>query len=385
MSVIIQEFVGTRQGRWYYPIIAGTAQSYNYYPFSYLKPDDGLCVAAIGCGCHVVNGGAAYRFSPRSPKLENAGSGSRIDGTQRTFYALDMERPVCDLLSGAEATLECLDISEAEANPDFAMTASTFNTADDRLEPGIYGKGPKIINFAPILKYDLFPFAEVLDAVLDIGSKSMGLPVEIEYALSMENSKPVFYFLQIKPLIQNMDRQDTDLDLLDVEDCLLVSGMSMGNGRDTSIDDIICVEPEVFSTAHTVEIAKEISELNTMLKAAGRRYVLIGPGRWGTRDFSLGIPVNFPQISFSRIIVETDLPSFSVESSQGSHFFHNVTSMNIGYLSVHRGRGRDQIDWEWLKSLPCEKKLQFCRWSRPAQPLNIVMDGRAGITVIYKR
>jgi hypothetical protein len=159
----------------------------------------------------------------------------------------------------------------------------------------------------------------------------------------------------------------------------------MGNGNDTSISDIVWVDPEIFSSAQTVEIAREIDELNRLLKAHDRRYVLVGPGRWGTRDFSLGIPVKYPQISFARVIVETNLPNFNVESSQGSHFFHNLTSMNIGYLSVSPGRDRDRIDWEWLKSLSCEKKLQFCRWSGSAQPLNIVMDGRVANTVIFKQ
>jgi hypothetical protein len=295
-----------------------------------------------------------------------------------------MERNEFDLLPGSDATLECLDIAEAEANPDFAMTVSTINREDDRLEPGIGNRGPRIVNFAPILKYDQFPFAEVVDAVLDVGSKSMGLPVEIEFAVSMENKKPVFYFLQLKPLTQHTGKLDTDLSEIDPVDCFVVSGRSMGNGRDTSVGDIVWVDPEIFSSAQTVEIAKEIDELNGLLKARDRRYVLVGPGRWGTRDFSLGIPVKYPQISFARVIVETNLPNFSVESSQGSHFFHNLTSMNIGYLSVSPGRDRDHVDWEWLKSLPCEKKLRFCRWSSAAQPLNIVMDGRVANTVIFK-
>jgi hypothetical protein len=159
----------------------------------------------------------------------------------------------------------------------------------------------------------------------------------------------------------------------------------MGNCRDTSISDIVWVDPDFFSSMRTVEMAEEIAVLNSMLKESKKHCVLIGPGRWGTRDFTLGIPVSFPQISFSRIIVETDLPGFRVEASQGSHFFHNVTSMNIGYLSVSMGRLRDHIDWEWLRSLDCEKKLSFCRWSKTPEPLNIVMDGHTGNTVIYKR
>jgi hypothetical protein len=385
MAVIIQELAGTRHGRWFYPIISGTAQSYNYYPVSYLKPADGLCVAAVGLGCYVVEGRAAFRFSPRYPKLDVVAAGARIEGSQRNFFALDMEQDEFDLLPGSDATLECLDISEAEANPDFAMTVSTINREDDRLEPGIGGRGLRIVNFAPVLKYDLFPFAEVVDAVLDVGSKSMGLPVEIEFAVSKDDEKPVFYFLQLKPLTQNSGRLENDLSVIDPDDCFVISGRSMGNGRDNSISDIVWVDPEIFSSAQTVAIAKEIEELNGLLKTCGRRYVLIGPGRWGTRDFSLGIPVKYPQISLARVIVETDLPNFSVESSQGSHFFHNLTSMNIGYLSVSPGRDRDRVDWEWLKSLPGEKKLQFCRWSCSALPLNIVMDGRVANTVIFKQ
>jgi hypothetical protein len=295
-----------------------------------------------------------------------------------------MEQPVCNLVPDADATLACLDINEAESNQYYPMTVSTYNREDDRLEPGI-GKGLKIVNFAPILKNDLFPFAETLDIVLDVGSKSMGLPVEIEFALNMENGKPVFYFLQLKPLIQSFGKQETDLGTPDIKDCFIISGRSMGNGRDNSISDIIWVDPEAFSTAHTAAIAEEIGFLNGKLKTCGRRYVLVGPGRWGTRDYSLGIPVNFPQISFSRVIVETDLPNFKVEPSLGSHFFHNVTSMNIGYLSVTSQRGNDHVDWDWLKLLGCEEKLKFCRWSRTAQPLSIVMDGRIGSAVIYKR
>ena len=396
MAVIIQELVGNHQGRWYYPIISGIAQSYNYYPISYLKPDDGLCISAIGLGYHVVDGGAAFGFSPRYPKLDSPASGLLIEGTQRTFYAMDMERLTNNLVLGYETTIECLEIKEAENNPDFAMTASTYNREDDRLDPGIGSQGIRIINFAPILKHDLFPFAEVLDAVLDVGSKSMGLPVEIEFAVSRDNEKLVFYLLQLKPLIQNTDKQETNFEQLVEDDCFIISGRSMGNGRDSTITDIVWVDPETFSSSHTVLIAREIEELNNMLKAQGRRYVLAGPGRWGTRDFALGIPVGFTQISCSRVIIETDLPNFSVESSHGSHFFHNVTSMNIGYLSVSPGRAvsgecgasggciNDRFDWEWLKTLYCEKRLKFCAWSRTEQPLNIVMDGRAGKTVIFK-
>ena len=384
MAVVVQELVGRRRGRWYYPLIAGTAQSYNYYPISYLKPDDGLCVAALGLGPYVVEGGAAHRFSPRYPKIDVVAPGRSLNGTQRWFYALDMERLDFDLSAGEEATLARLDLSEAEKDRGFSLVASTWNIEDDRLEPGVSARGPRIIDFAPVLKYDLFPFAAVVDAVLEVGTKSMGIPVEIEYAVSEDGPDlaPVFYILQIKPLIQRSDKIVIDLGALVKGECLVASDRCMGNGRIHGVRDLVFIDPESWDRSDTETIAKEIASLNESIKAEGRYYALIGPGRWGTRDRWLGVPVSFAQISNAKAIVEADLPDFSVDSSLGSHFFHNVTAMNIGYFSAAYGSTSSFVDWDALASLPVHAKTAHCVHARTGDDIDISMDGRLGHGVI---
>jgi len=384
MAVVIQELVGRKRGRWFYPLVAGTAQSYNYYPISYLKPDDGLCVAALGLGPYVVEGGEAHRFSPRYPKLDVVAPGRTINGTQRWFYALDMERRDFDLSVGEEATLARLELSDAEEDPSFAMVASTWSIEDDRLEPGISARGPRIVDFAPILKYDLFPFAAVVDAVLEVGSKSMGLPVEIEYAISEDGPEgaPIFYLLQLKPLIQRFDKVQIDLGALVKGDCLVASDRCMGNGRVQGIRDLIFVDPGLWDRSATETIAREITQLNDSLKAENRHYVLIGPGRWGTRDHWLGIPVAFAQISNAKAIVEADLPDFRIDSSLGSHFFHNVTAMNIGYFSAAWGAPSSFVDWASLALLPVHARTAHCVHARTDEDIDIAMDGRLGHGVI---
>ncbi len=384
MAVVIQELVGTRRGRWYYPLISGTAQSYNYYPVSYLKPDDGLCVAALGLGPYVVEGGESHRFCPRYPKLDVVAPGRGLGGTQRWFYALDMERLDFDLTQGEEATLSRLDVSEAEPDPGFAMVASTWSVEDDRLEPGVSARGPRIVDFAPVLKYDSFPFAAVVEAVLEVGTKSMGIPVEIEYAVSEDGpgGAPVFYMLQIKPLIQRSDRVSVDLGAVVKGECLVASERCMGNGRVHDVSDIVYVDPSRWNPADSGAIAAEIAGLNERLKAEGRPYALVGPGRWGTRDHSLGVPVNFSQISNAKAIVEADLPDFRVDSSLGSHFFHNVTAMNIGYFSAAYGSPSSFVDWDALAALPLVARTEHCSLVRVERELEILMDGSRGHGVI---
>lgn len=384
MAVVVQELVGTRQGRWFYPLIAGTAQSFNYYPVAYIKPDDGLCIAALGLGPYVVEGAASQRFCPRYPKLDVVPPGHGTGGSQRWFYALDMERLDFDLSLGEEATLARLDIDEAEANPGFSKIASSWNVDDDRLEPGLSARGPRIIDFAPVLKHDVFPLAKVVDAVLEVCAKSMGIPVEIEYAVADagQDASPVFYLLQIKPLIRRSDKVNVDLGSLVKDECLVSSDRCMGNGRVGGIRDIVYVDPAAWNRLETESIAAEIATLNDALKSEGRRYILIGPGRWGTRDHWLGIPVSFAQICNARAIVEADLPDFRVDSSLGSHFFHNVTAMNIGYFSVAHGSATSFVHWEALSALPVHARTAHCVHVRVEDEFDLSMDGRLGHGVV---
>ncbi len=380
MAIVVQELVGSRVGGHYYPIMAGTAQSFNYYPVSYLKPDEGLCVAALGLGQYVVEGGESFRFCPRWPKMDVVANEHRLSGTQRWFYALDMERLDFDLSAGEEATLDRLDLERAEENPHFHLVASTWSVADDRIEPGTSARGPRFVDFAPVLKYDAFPLAPVVDAVLEVCSRSMGIPVEIEYAVGMDGPEgaPAFYLLQIKPLIQNADKVSVDADALDRASCLAASDRCMGNGRISGLTDIVYVDPGRWDLDRTEDIALEIGAMNAELKAEGRGYLLIGPGRWGTRDRRLGVPVGFAQISGAKAIVEADLPDFQVDSSLGSHFFHNVTAMNIGYFSVRHGSPSAFVDWDAIAALPVASRSEHCVHVRTDKPFSVLMDGRKG-------
>ncbi|MBP7263555.1 MAG: pyruvate, phosphate dikinase [Spirochaetia bacterium] len=386
MAVVVQELVGARRGRWFYPLIAGTAHSYNYYPVSYLKPDDGLCVAAFGLGPYVVEGGESYRFSPRYPKLDVVSPEQRKSGGQRWFYALDMERLDFDLSAGEDATLARLDLSEAEDDPLLGLVVSTWNSQDQRLEPGTSERGPRLVDFAPVLKYRALPFAEAIEAVLEVCSKSMGIPVEIEYAVNVDGPerRPVLYLLQIKPLIQNAEKISVDADSANKGDCLVLSDRCMGNGRIADIGDLVYVDPARWDPLRTEAMASELERVNASLVAAGRPYILVGPGRWGTRDRFLGVPVNFAQISGAKAIVEADLEDFRVESSLGSHFFHNVTAMNIGYFSVPWGSPSAFVDWDAIRALPVLWQGDYCVHVRTQSPLDLLMDGTRGHGAVLK-
>lgn len=385
MAVVIQELVGSRHGDYYYPHVSGVAQSYNYYPVSYAKPEDGLCVAALGLGTWVVGGGASHRFCPKYPKLEVLAPDQALENTQRNFHALDVRNSTPDLFAGEMASLSELPISKASGDRKFSLVASTWDTEDLRFVPGDSGRGPKVIDLANILKHNALPFAEAIAMILDIGSRSMGTPVEIEYALNLDEptGTPALYILQLKPLIHLQDKVNIDLSAVDRSDCFICSDKTMGNGRDTGLFDIVWVDPDSFDRAKTLEMAAEIEEIDAQLKKLGRRYILLGPGRWGTRDRWLGIPVSFAQISRAKIIAEVDLPDFIIDSSLGSHFFHNLTSMSIGYMKISRGEG-GYIDWDWLRSMPTQMRTAHCRWTSLETAVDVRMDGRASKAVVLK-
>lgn len=386
MAVVVQELVGSRRGRWFYPHAAGTAQSRNYYPVGELRPEDGLCVAALGLGSYVVGGGPAHRFCPRYPKLDVLPPDRLMGCSQRTFKALDLELPEPDILAGDEAALRDLDISAAETDPLFRLLASTWDRSGARLVPGLEIPGPRVVDLANILKNEALPFAEAMAMVLDMGERSMGTPVEVEYALNLDEASgvPALYLLQLKPLIRSEGGAPVSLDGVDPAEVFVSSERSMGNGRDSGIADVVWVDPRTFDRGATAAAAREIEELDRELKAAGRRYLLLGPGRWGTRDPWLGVPVAFTQISMARVIVEAAIPELRVESSLGSHFFHNVTSMNIGYFTAP-GTDEGRVDWDWLYSFEPERRTAHCARTRLPEPMDILMDGSAGRAVVLKR
>ncbi|MCX6325391.1 MAG: pyruvate, phosphate dikinase [Bacteroidia bacterium] len=385
MAVVIQEVVGNRFEDAFYPHISGTAQSFNFYPVAHITQQDGFAVMAVGLGHYVVEGERAFRFSPAYPSLDIISHKDLYKNSQVRFYAVDMAKKELNLLEGENAGLVSLDISHAEKHGTLKHSASVLNTDNDTITPGLDAPGPRVINFADILKYDHIPLASTLKVVLDVVMEAFGSPVEIEFAVDLTKDKAgnaSFYLLQIKPLVGSDASYSVDPDSIYNEDLILVTKRSMGNGVINDITDMIYIEPGKFNNMLTNEMANEIDRINEKMLRENRRYVLLGPGRWGTKDRFLGIPVVWPQISNAKIIVEVSLPDFHVDASLGSHFFHNVTSLNVGYFSINQGSHDETIIWGKLRKQKLIEKGQFFRHIRFEKPLLIRMDGRKGMAVI---
>jgi len=385
MAVVIQAVVGKRYEDIFYPHLSGTAQSFNFYPVANMTPHDGFAVAAVGLGQYVLDGERAYRFSPSFPALDIVSINDLTRYSQMEFYAINMACNEVDLLKGENAGLVKMDISRAEEDGTLKHAASVYSLDNDTLIPGLYDAGPRVINFANILKYDYIPLAKTLKTVLEVVREAFGAPVEIEYAVDLdkdENGRATFYLLQIKPLVGSGAGYSIDPESVYTDDMLLVSRKSMGNGLIDDLTDIIYIEPDLFDNLKTNEMAAEIDAINRKMMSQGRKYVLIGPGRWGTKDRFLGIPVAWPQISNAKVIVEVSLPHYHIDASQGSHFFHNVTSMNIGYLSVNEATAEGVVMWDRLSKQKEIGKGTFFRHVRFAKPLVIRMDGKIGMAVI---
>ena len=386
MAIVIQEVVGNLYGCCYYPHISGTAQSYNYYPVAHMEPEDGYAVAAVGLGQYVVEGEKAYRFSPKYPKIQINTPEELLKGSQVRFYAVNMDKSELDLLEhGQDAGLVGLEISEAEKQGTLRHCASVYDPEGDRIVAGLDAKGPRIVNFADILQYNYTPLAETLELILKVVKESLGAPVEIEYAVDLEKDKlgrTSLYLLQIKPLVGATEDFEINLDEIDRDSTLLFAERSMGNGKVEDIRDIVYIQPEKFDRTKTRDILPELEDKNAEMVRQNKKYVLIGPGRWGTRDRFIGIPVAWPQISNARVIVEMSLPDFPLDASLGSHFFHNVTSMNVGYLSVQYDSDADFIDWEKFTMQKVISEGEFIRHIEFEEPLTIIMDGKKRTSLI---
>lgn len=387
MAVVIQQIVGRRYGTRFYPLISGVGQSYNYYPFSYMAPEDGVGMLVLGLGRQVVGGGPSFRFCPTYPKLEMLTPEELVRNSQRNFLALDMEKNTVNLFAGEDATLIKLDLKTAEEDGTLADVASTWNFEDGRLDPGIMSRGPRVINFANILQFETYPLARAIKHILNVSNEALEAPVEIEFAVDIDNegsSSPVFYLLQLKHMLRDSDEFSINKSDIKRDQLMLYADNGMGNGRIEEIADVVWIDPDVFDKSCTEEMALEVQALNVKLRESGRRYILLGPGRWGTRDRWLGIPITWPQASYAKVIVEYSLEGFRVDASMGSHFFHNVTTMNIGYFSVRQDSGEGFIDWNWLRSQPVAEKLKYFTHTRLDCGLGVLMDGRKGIFAVYK-
>ena len=387
MAVVIQEVVGNHFDHYFYPHLSGVGQSYNFYPFAHMKPDEGFAVAAVGLGRYVVDGNKAYRFSPQYPGTEINSTKDQFRNSQVKFYAVDLKKQDLDLLEGEMAGLSELDIEVAEEHGTLTHCASVYNPDSDTMYPGLSKSGPRIVNFANILKYNYIPFAKTIEVVLALGKDAMGTAVEIEFAVDLkkdQKGRASFYILQIKPLISNSMECHIDMKEEREEDILLYSVQGMGNGIVDDITDVIYADINRFNKSKTQEMALEIERINQEMIKQKRKYVLIGPGRWGTRDRWIGIPVKWHMISNARVIVETSFDDFPLDASSGSHFFHNVTSMNVGYFSVQPEMSESYIDYQKLEGQQLISKGEFFNHVRFDSPMSIKMDGRKRIYLITK-
>ncbi len=388
MAVVIQETVGNQYGSYFYPHISGVAQSYNFYPFAHMKPEEGFGLAAVGLGKYVVEGNRAYRFSPRYPGTEINSPKDQFRNSQVKFYAVDLKNKTPNLLEGEIAGLTLEDIGVSEKHKTLNHCVSTYNSESNTIYPGLTRPGPRIVNFANILRYNYVPLAKTLEVVLELGKDAMGTAVEIEYAVDLNKDKhgrASFYILQIKPLIGSGMECSINMNKIQKKSIVLFSKQGMGNGCIENVRDVIYVDSEKFDKSKTELIADEIEAFNQEMIEKDRPYVLIGPGRWGTRDRWIGIPVKWYQISHARIIVETSLDEFPLDASSGSHFFHNVTTMNVGYFTVQPELSESYIKYDLLSSAKLEKKGEFFNHVSFKKPLVIKMDGRKRIYCIHKK
>ncbi len=389
MAILIQDVTGSRFGDRFYPHISGVGQSFNYYPVAYTQPQDGIANIAVGLGKYVVEGGKTFRFSPPYPQMDILSPKEQLRTTQKQFYALDMSRTSVDLYSGEDATLLTLDIQQAEKDGALNHCASVWDNNDDRIRDGLDSPGPRIVNFRNVLKYDQFPLARILQHLLELIRDAMETPVEIEFAVNLDkdphNKKPTFTLLQIKHQLLDNGEVNLSADLLDPADLFLFSERCVGNGVVEGLRDIVWVDPEGFDKFETPALAAQLERLNDRFRSESGKYVLLGPGRWGSHDQHLGIPITWSMISCAQVIVEYAMANFQADASLGSHFFHNVTSLNIGYFTVPYPRGTSLLDWDWLRQQPEVWRSGCLVHTRLEAPVHIVMDGRRSASAIFKQ
>ncbi|MCR4428911.1 MAG: hypothetical protein NUV68_06220 [Caldiserica bacterium] len=389
MAVIIQEVVGEKRDKRFYPDFSGVAKSFNYYPFGGSKPEDGIVNIALGLGKTVVEGEASYSFVPRYPKTPPAYNSIEdlLSRSQRTFYAIDLNPMVSKPFTEEDQYLLKLGLDEAEKDGVLKFLASTYSPGEDRLSPGVSGKGPRVLNFPLILSGTIFPFAETLVSLLQLAEDSLGSPVEMEFACKItgDGTTSLYLgFLQLRPMMGRGEMVEIDPENLNSSRVLCFSRKVLGNGILDDIKDLVLVKRENFDPSLTPQIAREVGIINRELEGEGKPYVLIGPGRWGSADPWLGIPVRWEEISGVKTIVETPFSGIEVEPSQGSHFFHNLSALKIGYFTVSLKKEESWMDFQFLDRASSMKETKYLKHYRFDHPLLIKMDGRKCWGVIFK-
>jgi hypothetical protein len=379
MAVILQEVVGKQYGSHYYPNISGVLRSLNYYPVGDETSEEGIASLALGLGKYIVDGGLTLRVSPYHPTqvMQMSDMEIALKETQTKFYALDMENVSHDFKVDDGFNILKLKVKEADKDGSLRYISSTFDPYDQMIRDGYYEGGRKIISMNGVLQHGIFPLPEILQMSMKYGAESMRRPVEIEFACNVNDDRTgEFYLLQIRPIVDSKQVLDEDLGSIPDEKCLLRSHNSLGHGISEDVVDVVYVKAdEDFSAVNNPAIADEIERINRKFIDEGKNYVLIGPGRWGSSDYWLGIPVKWPHISAARVIVEAALKNYHVDPSQGTHFFQNLTSFGVGYFTVNAYSGDGIYQQSLLNSMPAIEETEYVRHVRFDRPLKIMMDG----------
>ena len=387
MAVILQEVVGTQHGDHYYPTLSGVARSLNYYPIGEEKAEEGVVSLALGLGKYIVDGGLTLRVCPYHPNkvLQTSELELALRETQTQFYALDTKNIGENFSVDDGFNILKLPVKEAEADGALTYIASTYDPYDMVIRDGIYPGGRKVITFANVLQHDVFPLADILRLAQQYGQGEMRRPVEIEFAANLNDDRTgTFYLLQIRPIVDCKKMLEEDLSTIPDEDVIIRSNNSLGHGIMDEMQDLVYVKTDGYSASNNQLIAYDIEKLNAEFLREGKNYILVGPGRWGSSDTWLGIPVKWPHISAARVIVEAGLTNYRVDPSQGTHFFQNLTSFGVGYFTVNAYRNDGIYDQAYLDSLPAVHETKFLRHIHFDRPLVVKMDGKKNIGVVMK-
>ena len=380
MAVILQEVVGKQYGDLFYPNFSGVLRSLNYYPIGEETAEEGIASLALGLGKYIVDGGQTLRVSPYHPTqvLQTSELETALTETQTRFYALDMAHIGDDFKVDDGFNIKNLRVKQAAADGALTYIASTYDPVDQVIRDGIYEGGRKVISFCGVLQHGVFPLPELLQMAQKLGADEMKRPVEIEFACNLNDDRTgEFYLLQIRPIVDSKQVLDEDLQKIPDSQCLLRSHNSLGHGISEDVVDVVYVKTDdEFTAVNNPTIANEIEEINRKFLDADKNYVLIGPGRWGSSDYWLGIPVKWPHISAARVIVETGLKNYHVDPSQGTHFFQNLTSFGVGYFTINTYTGDGVFQKEVLDAMPAIEETEYVRHVRFERPLKIMMDGK---------
>jgi len=389
MAIILEEVCGNAHGDRYYPTFSGVARSLNYYPIGHETSEDGIANVALGLGKYIVDGGVTLRFSPKHPHsiLQMSSLDFALKETQTQFICLDLKKTAFKVTTDDGQNLLHLRVQEAEEDGTLSQLASTYDHVDQVLLDGTWGTGRKVISFAHILQNETFPLARILELVLSHSQKEMGRPVEIEFAVELtpdENGNSNFYLLQIRPIVDSRDMLEEDLTAIPEDLLILKTTCALGHGVENDITDLVYIKADNFGASRNQLTVYEIEKVNAQLTREGRSYVLIGPGRWGSSDSWLGIPVKWPQIASARLIVEAGATNYQIDPSQGTHFFQNLTSFGVSYYTVRQDKKDGFCDFGYLNQLPAFFENDYLRHIRFERPIIIKTDAKKGLGVVLK-